>query len=300
MAPWQLEKFCIKSWSQWAFWACALYFRPLINYPACETHAQKKRDTPATMTPKIVLQVLWTLGKNLCTLLDTWSRTVRFIWPKRNTAFAKWLRLSSSSACGIKLHPFPVIPCIHTGVAWIHVDLGVYPVVTDNSPCFSGRDGRIESHLDSRTWHVMQLVPPTSEPFKPTVLCLQQDFCAHPPGTPVEPGFTPSLAACWNSYSVVFQGVGSCRGCFVFFFLLALVPIEKTGKGESWVGGCFFMLIDFLYPTSYYKTGSNFYCMWDFFKKSNLGIYGFALKATLLCLSKWCQCNELDQQITFL
>lgn len=164
---------------------------------------------------------------------------------------------------------------------------------------FQWRDERIESHLDGRTWHAMQLVPSTSEPVKPAVLSLPQDFCAHPPGTPVEPRFTPSLAACWNSYSVVFQGVGSCRSCFVFFFWPWCL-LKKQVKGESWIGGCFFMLIGFLYPTSYSKTGSNFYCTWDFFKKSNLGIYDFALKATLLCLSKLCQCNELDQQITFL
>lgn len=46
-------------------------------------------------------------------------------------------------------HPFPVIPCIHTGVAWIHVDLGVYPVVTNKSSCFSGETGGL-----SLTWMV--------------------------------------------------------------------------------------------------------------------------------------------------
>lgn len=150
-------------------------------------------------------------------------------------------------------HPFLSFH-VFTRVAWIHVDLGVYPVITDKSSCFSGETGGL-----SLTWMVERgtlcsWFHPTSEPFKPCVES-SSGLLHHPPGTPVEPGFTPSLAACWKFLQCGVSRLGAVE--IVLFFLSALVPIEKQVRRIlNW--RLLFMLISFFIHTHTIKLALTF------------------------------------------
>lgn len=97
----------------------------------------------------------------------------------------------------------------------------MYLIVVESISCFSGSDGRIGSQsTHARAWHTVQLVPPASEPFKPTLLCLKQSICSHFPGivTPIEFKFTSSVAAASFPSVWCLKELGGVNIFFLFLF----------------------------------------------------------------------------------
>lgn len=162
---------------------CLYFVFEASNYQTCEMHTQNvsyvsyedTRDSPARSCAKKVLDP-WQKVKNyLRILLNPWSRILRFIWSKQNTALAKWSGPCSFSTLVIELHcsvnptmdRFPCeFPVFASELRYVSCSRGF-------SEEMGGSSVVVPTVAIIRAWHVPQLVSPASEPFKPVSGCLK-------------------------------------------------------------------------------------------------------------------------------
>lgn len=143
-------------------------------------------------------------------LLDTWSRTVSFFGLNK-------VRLQNDRSYAILRHDIK-LHCLTSPIRSLSFHVFTRGCL---NPCrfrcvscshrpkfmFRWRSGRIESHLDGRTWHAASWFHHAPGHASPLCWVFLQGLLRSSLRNSCGPGFTPSLAACWNSYSVVFQGV---------------------------------------------------------------------------------------------
>lgn len=145
----------------------------------------------------------WQKVKNYVhNLLNPWSRILRFIWSKQNTALAKWSGPCSFSSFGTEwhcsVHPTIRSPESSPYLRWSRLKpwrLRYVSYSCGECITFQWREGRYPPWLllERGTCHIWfhQLLSPSSPLFGVLSECLWSHF----PGTaaPIEPRYTSSL-----------------------------------------------------------------------------------------------------------